>query len=774
MRAGGQAVVMRGAPRSDRRASPVLAWLVDQSTRRPRAVIAAWLLLCACAALGIARLEFDPTTESILAQEGRAWRFYQESVAQYGGDEILVVALEAERPWDPEVLARVASLSDRLARVHGVRRVDSLATVPVIRADAQGDLLLDPALPRALRAGDAALAQLPDVLAHDRIAPDSLVSADGRVFAINLLLEHHLGHEIEAIIDRVRAEVGGQHAWVSGVPVFRTESNRQSERELLLFVPVTVIAIAALLYAAFRSLRAVFVSLAASALGTLCMFGAMGATHTPLTFSTIILPPLLLALGSAYTIHVLTAVTACRSREALAEAVREVARPVALSGLTTAIGFLGVALVRIEAIRDLGLFGAVGTFAVVAAALTVVPAALSLLPLAPREARLRDRIGEEWAVALVDFLHRRRIAVIGAWAALLAVTALGLPHLDVETDATRWFPVGSEVRDSYEAIRAHLSGISPMNVVLTAHDGSSLVEPRALAAIDGLSAALASRPDVGKVLSIADPLRQVHAAFAGVPDAGLPQDAALIEQYLLLLSSVDRIQDVLRSDHASANVLLRVDDNSSAHLLDVAHSAEAWWREHGPPGTSARTTGVMFEFARAEDEIAMGQIRGLAASVLVIGALALLIFRSPKIALLAQVPDAVPIVIAFGFMGLAAIPLDAATVVVGCLALGISVDDTIHLLSGYMEHKNRRDDPRAAVTDTFRHVLPPMLLTTLSISIGFGVLGLSGFAVTRNFGLLTAATVGVALLAVLTLLPALLLLRAARPGASAERARSGR
>ena len=263
-----------------------------------------------------------------------------------------MVALESERPFDPALLARVAALSEELAQVRGVRRVDSLATVPVIRTGADGDLRLDPALPATPRAGDPALARVPELLARDRIAPKSLVSSDGRVLAINLLLEQDLGHEIEAIIDRVRAEVAGEPAWVSGVPIFRTESNRQSEREILLFVPLTIAAVGALLYAAFRSRRAVAVSLAASGLGTLCMLGAMGATHTPLTFSTIILPPILLALGSAYTIHVLSATSGCRSRAELAERVREVARPVALSGLTTGIGFLGVALVQIEAIRD--------------------------------------------------------------------------------------------------------------------------------------------------------------------------------------------------------------------------------------------------------------------------------------------------------------------------------------------------------------------------------------------------------------------------------------
>jgi hypothetical protein len=168
----------------DHRASPVLAWLVWASTERPRAVIGAWLLLCALAGVGISVLEFDPTTESILSQEGDAWRFYRESLATYGGDEILVVALESERPWDPALLARVAELSGELTHLHGVRRVDSLTTVPVIRTDANGDLSLDPALSEHARADDPALAQLPALLARDRIAPRSGVGRR-RVMAIN-------------------------------------------------------------------------------------------------------------------------------------------------------------------------------------------------------------------------------------------------------------------------------------------------------------------------------------------------------------------------------------------------------------------------------------------------------------------------------------------------------------------------------------------------------------------------------------------------------------
>jgi uncharacterized protein len=144
-------------------------------------------------------------------------------------------------------------------------------------------------------------------------------------------------------------------------------------------------------------------------------------------------------------------------------------------------------------------------------------------------------------------------------------------------------------------------------------------------------------------------------------------------------------------------------------------------------------------------------------ALLVLGAQALVIFRTLRVAAVALLPDAVPLALTFGSLGLGGIPLDAAMVVVGCLALGIAVDDTIHLLAGFTEHPLHRGDARAALEDTLRCVLPPTRLAPTAICVGFGVLGLSGFALTRDFGLLTAASVGVALLTNSTRRPAFLL-----------------
>jgi predicted RND superfamily exporter protein len=366
-------------------------------------------------------------------------------------------------------------------------------------------------------------------------------------------------------------------------------------------------------------------------------------------------------------------------------------------------------------------------------------------------------IREALAPSLLDLAQRRRGVLILGWCLLLGASAFGATRVDVDTDATQWLPRGNPVRDAYESIRSQLSGISPVNVVIETE--GSVLEPSTLVAIDALSQYLESLPDVGKAVSIADPLRQIHGGFTDDASQPLPRDRDLAEQYLLLLESVEQIDDLLTDDRTGANILLRVDHNGSSHLLEVASKADEWWSRHGPSEVRSRPTGIMFEYARAEDEIAMGQLRGLSFALLVIMAVLLAIFRSFRLALVALVPNAIPLTMVFGLMGFLQVPLDAGTVLVGSLALGVAVDDTIHLTTRFYERVEAGASSLRALGEALSGVLTALVFTTVMISVAFAVLGFSEFTFTRNLGLLTAAIMGLCLLADATLLPALLLSR---------------
>lgn len=749
--------------------------IVRSSLRHPARVVGCWLLLIAAALPGALGLRIETSTDSVLDRESEAWAFYEQSKETFGGDELIVVALSNGEPFAVEVLEQTIRLTRRFEQIEGVRRVDSLASVPHIRGGEDGSLVLDAALESGIPESPEARAALLAALQRERLAPRSLLSDDGRVVALNVYLEAELERsfdavigDIEAVVEEVEENVAGVTARVSGVPIFRTQVNLRTGSEVMVFSLITVALIGVLFRILFGSLAATFVPLSIGGLTVWLILGAMGGLGVPLSLSTMILPSILLALACAYSTHLVFAMG--RSAPGLSaveegddafrrrRGAEDVALPVVLSGLTTAIGFVAIAFVPIEAMREVGGLGALGTLLVTAAVTSLAPVMLDRWP-----PQVAGGAGERWFGGVgrraILRLAARPGRVVLVALALGLVAALGLPRLSLQTDATRWFSKGSPVRDDYESIRRDLSGISPINVVITPVDDAQVTEPQALASIAALADHLRAIDDVGKVLSIADPLLSVHEVFD--PTSRVIGSQALAEQYMLLLSSREPIWDLIEPGHRAANLLVRADDNGSDRLLALAEEAESWWAEHGADGFRARATGIMFEFARAQDLIARGQIQGVQFAVVCVGLLLLLIFRSAWLAGAALVANLLPILIAFGGMAWLAIPLDAGTVLVANLALGIAVDDTIHVVALYDE------DP--SLDRILRRVLPALATTTLAVGLGFSVLGFSEFAFTRNLGVLTAIIMVLCFFGDVLLLPCLIGLRP-RSGSARESA----
>ncbi len=743
-------------------ASPLLDALLAAAVQHPARVIAVWLLLLAVAGSGVARLRIDTTTDSVLDRGDPAWGYYQKSLETFGGDEVVTVALPSAAAFDPRTLAEVISLSAELEGLPGVRRVDSLATVPLVRVLGDGTVDLSSALDAGVPRSQQERREFGAMVTSDRIARGSLVSQDGRVVALNVWLDSEGDTPVHEVLADIRAAVEGSAVWMSGVPVYREGVNTRLSREILTFVPITVATIAVLLYLAFATLRAVVMPLAVSAAGAWLAVGVLGAVGRPFTLSTMILPTVLLALGCAYAMHLLTAARAVTSRSDLQARLAPVMRPVALSGLTTTIGFLALGAVRIQAVQELGTLGGVGVLCVVGAVLSLGPAALALWPLESEASQIERLLLSRFRPRLLGWASGSSIVILAGWLVLLVAFSIGLPRIVVNNDVTRWFPSGSKVRDDYDAIRERLAGISPMNVVIEAPTGRSVIEPAVVKAVDELTAYLETLFGVGRALSFSDPLRQLHAGFtsAGASEHGvgvLPESVEVIAQYLLLLDGVELMEDVLSFDRGRASIVILANENGSRELMEVARLAEAWWAEHGVPEFRARTTGIMFEFARSADEIAFGQVRGLVLAFAGIGLVLALIFRWPALVVIALIPNAVPLVVVFGLMGFAGIRLDAGMVTLGTLGLGVAVDDTIHLIEAFRDERPRLGDSVCALDAGFQRVLPPLLYTSIAVSVGFAVLALSGFTVVRSLGVITPAMIMLCFVANVTLLPSLLL-----------------
>lgn len=732
------------------RIEEVAGGLASASYRRPVVVVVAWALVLAMLLPGVARLQVDTSTDSVLDKTSAAWSDYQASIDVFGEDEAIVVAF----PVSGEVLGEsdlqlIADVSVRMEALENIRRVDSLVTVPLIRRTSDSGVAVDPAVD-SNGLPSVPLDELRGLLQSDRIAPQLLVSRSLDYIAINGMVadsSHGYG-ELVAGIRQIAPT-----AMISGVPVFRTDANVRTVAELSKFVPITCALLALVILWGFRSLKALLVSALVSFVGVLGLVAAMGYAGVPFTLTTAILPTVVLALGSAYCMHLLTA--AGTTSESPEVRIARIAGPIALSGVTTALGLFSTCLIQIEAIQFVGAFGSLSVLAATLACLSLGPAVLALVPLASSSAETSDFLRRRLAVAIVSFSTTRPALVIGAWGVVAVVAAAGASRITVDTDVTRWFRAGTETRDAYVAIRDALSGITQVNFVLEATGPNSMTGEEEFRDLQSFQAFLSDQEVVGKALSFADPVSALLAAL-DENKAELPDQEA-IEQSLLLLDSMESLGDLISGDYRTANVALRLNDNGSDAILQLVARANDEWSENYSDRFTLTPTGVMYQFAIAADRIAWGQIQGLLVAASVVGLLLWRYYASFSTGLLAMLPNVLPILVAFGLLGYWRIPLDAGTVLIGNLAIGIAVDDTVHLLDAYNERRGQGFEQR--IRGAVGQVLPPVLLTTLAVGIGLAVLGLSGFSFVRTLGLVTAGVMVVCLATDLTLLPALLKLR---------------
>src|SRR5690606_19978707 len=290
------------------------------------------------------------------------------------------------------------------------------------------------------------------------------------------------------------AERPGLRFHVSGRPHLKASVYRGMVRDLRLLVPLALGVLAFVLMLATGSRRGVALPLASVGVAVLWTHGAMAALGVPVTILSSLLAPQLVAIGSVYGVHLLGHYDQERARGTAAEVAGRtlgaVRLPVALSGLTTWIGFAAICASDVPAVRELGAFSALGTGCITLLTLTALPAALALLPPRREASALPARLAlasEQLGLALargLAALHRlatRRSEAIIAGAVLAAAVALGaLPRIVVDTDYVSFFAEDDPVRRDFDAVNRLLAGAIPLYVVLEGDGPGAFREPAAL------------------------------------------------------------------------------------------------------------------------------------------------------------------------------------------------------------------------------------------------------------------------------------------------------
>lgn len=709
-------------------------------------------VLAAAGALapGILHQHVDNRIEQWVRPDSAEAARYERFKTFFGSDEFIIIAYSGLPLFTAESLGLQVKVLERL---EGIDEVHSVFGIPAVYRDTFGmedrdelerEILSTPFYRDFVLAQDGTMAGL----VMQTLPPDTV---DGR---------RRLMHDVRSAVTPF--EDAGWTVYVVGPPALNVALDQASDRESGRLLPTALSVSSAVLLLMLGSVRALGVAMAGAGLTMMLTVGAMAAFHRPFNMVTTSMPALVWVLSLSNIIHLVRAYYREVNGDVadrIAAAISRTWRPCLISSVTTAFGFLSLAMAPIRAVVDFGLFAGFGLLMSFVVAFSVVPVLLWVL-------RPACRI-HVFHTAMDRYLHRipiaalrHRQAVLLASAAVILATPFALANLRLESNPLDFLSNSSETSQAYETVARRLTGLYSLEVVLDAPQ--PWTHPAMSAEIDGLASDIESYPGVARVLAPTDYLRKLNQWDHGFDPGAytLPKSEADAERLLDEMSDGEQLHRFVTADGSSVRLCILVNEMDSETFLRLARLVDE--RLARSP-LKSETTGVILQLVRAQNTLVNAQAASLGLAFLLVFPCLLAGLRSVRLTAISVAPNVLPVLAGFVLMAVAGIPLDAATIMMAGIALGIAVDDSVHVMWIYQKHLSTERSPNAAVILAMRDVSSAIATTTVTALTGFSVLIASEFAPLRSFGLIAGLALVIALIADLTLLPVLLVLAGVKP-----------
>ena len=756
--------------------------------RFPHAVVLAYIAATILLGLAARDVRIEVSVDSVLPRHDPAVAYYAGVRDEFGNDDIAVVGVRAPDVFTVSTLTKIGRVTDRLAELEGVERVISLTNM----VDPAEDVLYPPRLlphmpPTAqdIAALKAKLAAAPFYAKFAKllfgVTADTRDASIYKGAAINVVLRplsdaQYADLHIDERIGEVLARESGPEQFVyTGASRVQHDAVRGIRDDLLRFTPVALVCVLVILWFSFRRLRAVVLPLITVVIAVVWTLGIMGLIGKPISVGTFMLPPLLLVIGSAQAMHIISAYyeqlrAHGESSAAVVRGLREVWAPLLISAFTTAVGFGSLMISPIAAIWDLGLLSVLGVAILTLTSLGYLPSALVLwaryagrsyetVP-SPRVEHLMERLGGQ--------AYAARGTVLGGAAVLAVIALAGGARIAVDSDFLAYFDPQSPVRRDHEMVNEQIVGSNPFYLIIEGDGAGALKRWEVLKKVKDLQIFVDTLPGISGSLSIVDYLEAVETGLnkstvvidengKPVPPQSFWENAANLPPVLELVTrSPSTFKGAVSKDFSRANVLVRSKVSGSRQIEATLEQIRSYVTHNFPPELRVVPTGTLVLITGTSSRIVFDQIKSVSLALVVIFAVMAFMLLSVRVGLLAILPNVLAITVFFGLLGWFGVFLNLGTSLIATIALGIAVDSSVHYMWRLGRELRGESDQAAAIQRTMRAVGGPMLYTTLALAAGFLTFGGSSFPPIRNFGILTSITLATAFGANLIVLPALL------------------
>lgn len=692
-------------------------------------------------------IRMDNRHQNMLNPNSEETRIYEAFQEMFGNDDFVIIGISGKPILDEAGLDAMYGVLEELESAPFVKSVDGIPTVYRDRFGAED--------PEALA----------DEILSTQFYRNLFISEDGTIAGLLLhMLPFEGAGDRELLVEGLEAAVQplrdyGFRVDLIGGPIFNVRMNRLSIGESLRIFPIAAVCSILVLLIAVRSVRAILAVLLCGVFTLLYTFSLVGMSGQPLNVVTSMLPIILWVLAIANCIHLVCRYQYYRgegldTRDGLNAALRDVRRACVLSAVTTAFGFISLTLADIGPVAELGYLMFAGLLVSLAVNLLLGPHFILWMKVPkPRGKHVnRDHVFE----AIGAGAYRHRTVILIGFGALTLAGVYGASQIKTEPDTLNFMPADSETVLSYNYIMENLTGAGTLEVIIDTPGGwlnDEYWEP-----IQALQAGIGEVSDVARVVSPFDFLKKVHQwdndldpEFYRLPDSG--EHARELLDYL----EPEEKSELTRlatedGEHIRVTVLLNSMKSSGFRRVFARAEEEV---ANLPEPLSAYMTGMGYRMQNMQKRMVATQVKTFSLAFVLVFICIFIGLRSVRGLFVAVWPNLFPILTVFFTMYLLGVTLDAATVMVASIALGIAVDDTVHLMTAIHQELGRGVPYRDAVVQGVVKVGASVSITTAAATAGFFTLSTSLFVPVAYFGLLAGIAMIMALIADLWLVPAL-------------------
>ena len=747
-------------------------WLV----RWRYVIILATLVLVAAAASGARFLTFKTDYRVFFSDDNPQLLAFEQLQNTYTKtDNVMFVLAPGDKTvFKPGTLAAVAKLTTASWQMPYSLRVDSVTNYQHTEA-IEDDLIVADLVPDPAQLGEADLQRIEKIAVNEPLLVNRLISHNGQVTAVNVTIQlpdDGSGKEVPEItafarnlVKEVQAENPDLDVYLTGMVIMNNSFPEVSIHDQKTLVPIMLAVVLLTLVLLLRSVTSTlgtFLVIIFTILSALGLAGWLGIALTPPSASS---PTVILTLAVADCVHVLVTFLHAMRRgadktSAMVESIRINLQPIFLTSLTTVIGFLSMNFSDAPPFRDLGNIVAIGVTIAFIMSVTFLPAFVLVMPVRVKPGTERNT---QFVDRFADFVVARRTPLFWGMGIVVLTLVSFVPKNELNDEFVKYFDESVAFRVATEFATENLTGLYTIDYSLSNGESGGINEPEFLQDVERFANWYRQQPGVLHVNTLTDIMKRLNKNMHGDDEAWyrLPDSRELSAQYLLLYEmslpyGLD-LNNQIDIGKSATRLTVTMESVSSNELLETENLAQEWLHENAPyMKSSGASPSMMFAYIGKRNIRSM--LTGTSIALVLISLILIFALRSVKIGLISLVPNLAPAAMGFGLWGLLYGQVGLGLSVVAGLTLGIVVDDTVHFLSKYLRARREQGlSSQDAVRYAFHTVGIALLVTTLVLIAGFMVLHQSAFKLNSDMGLLTAITIGLALIADFIFLPPLLM-----------------